>query len=165
MLVEYERLRFQQSGCTFFTSSARTLASCEYIFFSSDFILRHWSPSITLIALLSFPGCRCEYSPRCFWAKSMNPFIGRRGLAGSGQDVWRVRVLTDFLDGEHCADVGGGSAAGAGAGRQCLAMVLRVYAADLSSGVRGSSLGVRGPSSLTPMGWVLYGAPADPGVG
>lgn len=89
----------------------------------------------------------------------MNPFIGRRGLAGSGHEVWRVRVLTDFLDGEHCADVGAGSGVGAGAARPCFAMVLRVYAADLSSGVRGSSLG---PSSLMPMGWVLYGAP-DPG--
>lgn len=93
----------------------------------------------------------------------MKPFMGRRGLAGSGHDVWRVRVLRDFLDGEHCADTatgseGAGGGVGAGGDMQCLAIVLSVYAADRSSGVRGNTLGL---SSMTPMGWVPWGP--DPG--
>lgn len=87
--------------------------------------------------------------------------MGRRGLAGSGHDVWRVRGLRDFLDGEHCADTaagsegaGGGAGAGTDADMQCLAIVLSVYAADRSSGVRGSALGL---SSMIPIGWVPWG--------
>lgn len=87
----------------------------------------------------------------------MKPFMGRRGLAGSGHDVWRVLVLTDFLDGEHCTDTATGSEGAVGAGgaaMQCFAMVLSVYAADRSSGVSGNTLGV---SSMIPMGWVACG--------
>jgi len=91
-----ERFRFQQSGYSFFCSSARIFALCEYFSLSSTGSPFHASPSNTLIALLSLPGCCCINSSRNFLANSINPFIGRLGLSGS---------FTFFLAGDIGGDI------------------------------------------------------------